>query len=48
MSSLIVGTVLLVWFIALAYLSVRFYDEPVSAWLKARYKKKNNASREVK
>lgn len=37
--SLMVAAGLLVWFIVLAYLSVRFYDEPVRAWLSKRYKK---------
>lgn len=41
LSSLLVGFGLLVWFILLAYISVRYYDEPVRAWLKARYQKKD-------
>ncbi len=48
MASLLVGAGLLVWFIVLAYLSVRFYDEPVRAWLKARYQKKHTADLEIK
>ena len=38
-----IGAGLLVWFILLAYLSVRFYDEPMRAWLRARYEKKDAA-----
>lgn len=37
--SMMVAGGLLIWFILLAYLSVRFYDEPIRAWLNARYKK---------
>lgn len=41
----LVGAALLVWFIILAYTAVRFYDEPVREWLRARYEKKNEAVR---
>ena len=40
--SLVIAAGLLVWFIILAYLSVRYYDEPVRAWLTARNKKEGN------
>lgn len=40
--SLIVAAGLLIWFIVLAYVAVRFYDEPVRAWLSTRHKKQGN------
>lgn len=35
--SLAVAAGLLVWFIVLAYVAVRYYDEPVRAWLRRSY-----------
>ena len=46
--SLLVAAGLLTWFIILAYLSVRFYDEPIRAWLNARYRKQDRARNAVK
>lgn len=41
--SLLVGTGLFVVFISLAWFAMKFYDEPVRAWLAARTSKKNAA-----
>jgi peptidoglycan/LPS O-acetylase OafA/YrhL len=40
LQSFTVAAGLLVWFIVLAYVAARFYDEPIREWLTARHRKK--------